>query len=166
MSDLALLRAMPLFAGLSDAQLQAVAAVLRPRAVPAGTAILREGDTSDALFILARGVVEVTKRFGFALEQRVAPSKEKTLICLTAPQFFGEMGLLERSARSATITARTDCDLLEIGCADFERLAEADPRLGYRVVRNIAVALAQRLRRTDRDVLKLTIALSLALGNT
>lgn len=165
MSDLALLQAMPLFAGLRDAQLQAVSTVLRPRSVLADAVILCEGDESDALFLLASGTVEVTKRFGFAVEERVAPTKQKTLIRLTAPQFFGEMGLLERSERSATITARTACDLLVITCADFEQLAEADHEIGYRVVRNIAVVLAQRLRRTDREVLKLTIALSLALGN-
>ena len=49
--------------------------------------------------------------------------------------------------------------------ADFERLTTADPLLGYRLMRNVAVVLADRLRSTDLDVLKLTTALSLALGN-
>lgn len=83
---------------------------------------------------------------------------------LSAPQFFGEMGLLSDLERSATITTETECEILELSRADFERLVASDPELGYRLVHNIALVLAERLRRTDLDVLKLTAALSLALG--
>ena len=67
--------------------------------------------------------------------------------------------------RSATITTESECEILELAREDFERLATADPQLAYRVLRNIAVVLAERLRRTDLDIVKLTVALSLALGN-
>lgn len=165
MNDVELLRATPLFAGLTDAQFEAVSRVVRRQKVPMGKAILREGERTDSVFILGSGTVEVTKRFGFAAEDATSERKQKTLIRLTAPQFFGEMGLLEQSERSATITARSACELLEITRADFEGLADSDFSLGYYVVRNIAIVLASRLRRTDRDVLNLTIALSLSLGN-
>lgn len=55
--------------------------------------------------------------------------------------------------------------LVELTREEFERLAIGDPALGFRLARNIAVVMAERLRRTDPEVLKLTTALSLALGN-
>ncbi|MBI4321488.1 MAG: cyclic nucleotide-binding domain-containing protein [Chloroflexi bacterium] len=165
MSDVDALRAIPIFAGLAEAQLGVILSTVRPQMVPSGAIILREGEQGDSLFILARGSVEVTKQLGLALTVPVEGVKEKTLVRLDAPQFFGEMGLLQDTERSATVTARGECALLEIAKADFEHLAEADPTLGYLVIRNIAVVLASRLRRTDRDIVKLTMALSLALGN-
>ncbi|MBI3976729.1 MAG: cyclic nucleotide-binding domain-containing protein [Chloroflexi bacterium] len=159
------LRTMPLFGELTEEQLAAVLGVGRRQHVPAGAVILREGDRTDSLYILVGGSVEVTKRLGLATVDRANEPKEKTLVHLTAPQCFGEMGLLEKAERSATITAERECELLEITRADFERLVDADPLLGYRMVCNIAKILAFRLRRTDRDVLNLTIALSLSLGN-
>lgn len=165
MTDLTPLRGIELFEGLSEAQLGAIAAVVRRRQVRAGTTILREGDHGDSLFILASGSVATSKRLGLMPADAAAAGRQKVLVQVTAPQFFGEMGLLEDAERSATITAATDCVLYELARAEFARLVEADLDLGYRVVRNIAAALSARLRRSGQDVVKLTAALSLALGN-
>lgn len=159
------LRGVPVFDGLSDGQLAAVARSLRSRVLPPGTAIFREGESSTSMYVLARGSVETTKRLGVNAQKSDDAGKQKLLIRLSAPQFFGEMGLLTDLARSATITTETECELLELSRADFERLTTEDRELGVVVLRNIAVFLAERLRRTDLDLVKLTIALSLALGN-
>jgi len=158
------LAAISMFDGLSEAQLRAVAAVLRPRAFKAGETILREGETSDCLFCLLDGTVHTTKRLGIpgADGEREV---EKTLVRLSAPQFFGEIGLLGEGERSATVRAETDCAVEELARREFDRLVEADLALGYAIVRNVALVMVGRLHRTDRDVLKLTAALSLALGN-
>lgn len=167
MNARATLHATPIFAGLTEEQLASVLAVAHRRTAEPGTAILREGKRGCTLFVLLSGAVEVSKRLGLPgpSEGWADATKEKTLIRLEAPQCFGEMGLLEDVERSATVTARSTCELLEITKDDFERLAEQDAVLGYRLVRNIATVLSARLRRADRDILKLTIALSLALGN-
>ncbi len=164
MSDIETLQGIPLFHGLSAAQLRAITSIASPQRVPADAVILREGDRGDALFILAAGSVEVTKRLGLVGSMPLDVVKEKTLVRLDAPQFFGEMGLLEDAERSATVTALGECELLKVSRADFERLAATDASLGYLVLRNMAIVLSSRLRRTDRDVVKLTMALSLALG--
>lgn len=166
MSDVDALRGVELFDGLTDAQLGSLHKVAREHSVPAGTVIVHEGGLGgDVLFVLTGGSVGVTKRLGLTAESPDDGARQKTIVRLEAPQAFGEMCLIEDAERSATITAHSDCKLLEIGRADFERLVEADLVLGYCVVRNIARVLSFRLRRTDRDVLKLTAALSLALGN-
>ena len=159
------LRQIPIFHGLTDQQLEAVSAVLVRRSVRGGEAIFSEGERSSALYVLTSGTVGTSKSMGLATRGAAQPARQKVLVHLGAPQFFGEMGLLSELDRSATITTEGDCELLELRREDFERLAAQDPALGYHLVRNIAVVLADRLRRTDLDVLKLTTALSLALGN-
>lgn len=165
MIDIAALRDLPVFRGLSDAQLAAVAAVLVKRAIRNGETIFAEGESSSAMYFLTSGSVGASKRMGLGARDGNTPARQKVLVHLRAPQFFGEMGLLSDLERSATIAADSDCELLELRRADFDRLATSDPALGYLLVRNVAVVLAERLRRSDLDVLKLTTALSLALGN-
>jgi CRP-like cAMP-binding protein len=156
--------ASPLFRGLTEDQLSAVAAVLRRARVAQGDEILTEGDPGRSMFVLTSGSVETTKHLGVIGLNGTQP-RQKVLVRLAAPQFFGEIGLLEDTSRSATVRAATACELLELRREDFERLVAADVRLGYTLVRNIASALIGRLRDTDRDILKLTAALSIALGN-
>ena len=165
MIDVAALRDQPVCRGLSDAQLAAVAAVLVKRTVRGGETIFAEGERSAAMYFLVAGSVGASKRLGLAARDGNMAARQKVLVHLSAPQFFGEMGLLSDLERSATIAADSDCEILELRRADFDRLAQSDPALGYLLVRNVAVVLAERLRRSDLDVLKLTTALSLALGN-
>jgi len=154
----------PLFHGLSEAERHTVSGVLRRGRAKAGEAIVSEGDIGRSLFILVAGTVETTKLMGI-VGTGGAPPRQKILVRMSAPQSFGEIGLLEESPRSATVRAATDCELLELRREDFERLVGSDVHLAYVLVRNIASSLIQRLRRTDRDMVKLTAALSIALGN-
>ena len=154
----------PLFKGLSEEQLRTVGAVLRRARAAEGEEILTEGDPGRSLFALVSGTVETTKHLGVIGLDGATP-RQKILVKLSAPQFFGEIGLLEDTPRSATVRAATACELLELRRDDFERLVAADVQLGYLLMRNVASALIARLRSSDRDILKLTAALSIALGN-
>jgi cAMP-dependent protein kinase regulator len=164
MTDGASLAGIPLFQDLGAEQLGAVAVVLRPARAAVGDEVLTEGEPGRSLFVLVAGTVETTKHLGVIGLEGGAP-RQKVLVRLSAPQFFGEIGLLEDTPRSASVRAATPCELLELRREDFDRLVTADIRLGYTLLRNIAVSLIGRLRDTDRDVLKLTAALSIALGN-
>ncbi len=164
MSDASSLAGIPLFKDLTEDQLRSVAGVLRPARSEAGGSILVEGEPGRSLFVLLRGSVETTKHLGVIGLENGTP-RQKVLVRLSAPQFFGEIGLLEDTPRSASVRAETECELLELRREDFDRLVAADIHLGYTLLRNIASSLIGRLRDTDRDVLKLTAALSIALGN-
>ncbi len=153
----------PLFHGLDAEQLRALGAVLHSARAAAGQDIVVEGAPGGSLFVLVEGSVETTKHFG-VLGADQAP-RQKVLVRLSAPQFFGEIALLEETPRSATVRAATACELLELRREDFEGLVAADVRLGYVLMRNIASSIIGRLRGADRDILKLTAALSMALGN-
>jgi CRP-like cAMP-binding protein len=98
------------------------------RELKAGKILFRAGDEGDALYIVARGTVEVLK--GGPIDGDSAP-----LAFLGEGQAFGEMSLLSGGPRTATIRAAEDAQLLVIAKADFERLVADDRRLAEAVMR-------------------------------
>lgn len=79
---------------------------LEPRSFPAGAAVVRQGDIADRLYIVTRGEAEVTQLDPHGGERHVRD--------LVPGQYFGEIGLLAGSARTATVRARTDVEVLAI----------------------------------------------------
>jgi hypothetical protein len=109
----ALLEATGLFAAASRPVLERLAAETREISVSAGEALIREGDRADALYVLETGEVEVH-------------SGARKLATLEAGSWFGELGLLERIPRTATVTTTAPCTLLRIdGEAFLDALSSA-----------------------------------------
>ena len=79
-------------------------------------------------------------------------------------EVFGEMALIAREKRSASIAALTDCVLLEINREDFLMLVENSPRLGSKILMSISELLISRFQKVNQDVIRLTTALSVALS--
>jgi CRP-like cAMP-binding protein len=88
---------------------------------PQNTAILREGEVGDSLFLIRSGSVQV------ALRGAGAPST--SLAVLQAGDIFGEMAVLERRPRSATVVAKEECLLLEIAGEEIRKLLEVYPEM-------------------------------------
>lgn len=163
----AILGASPLFVGLSPEQLARIARCTRALESKKGETVIREGDRGDAMYILIRGKVQVSRVVTLSLSRTSVGEAEKSFVELDSSNHpaFGEMALLEGdSLRGATVTALTDISLMALSQEDFDKLCEEDPLLGYRVLRNMATQLSGRLRRSNQDVLKLSSALSLALS--
>ena len=110
----AMVARIPLFAGLDAASVAELVGTMRARTVPAGTAIVRRGERGDAMYLIAAGAVEVA----------AADGVPRTL---GEGEFFGEMALLTREPRTATVTAIRTTDLLAIDAVDFLRLCERLP---------------------------------------
>lgn len=155
-----------LLAGLSGGELACVGRIARRVQVPAGEVIMREGELGSSMYLFAAGEALVTKNLTLKTGKRGFSQAEKSMVRLNAQSvsFFGDMAMFENEVRSATITASTDCVLYEVKREDFERLAEENPALGYRLVRSIATVLCGRVRQGNQDILKLTTALSIALS--
>lgn len=166
--EIATLVRVRLFAGLTPKQLELLKRITRTVRCTRNEIIIREGDQGDVMYILDKGKVEVSRTVTLILSRTSVGEGEKSFAQLDADDHpaFGEMALLEKSLRGATITALTDCELLEISQSDFEQVCNEDPLLGYVVFRNIATELSARLRRTNQDVLKLSTAVSLALSRS
>jgi CRP/FNR family cyclic AMP-dependent transcriptional regulator len=145
-------------------EIQAILKIAKPRTYPAGAVILTEGEAGTTMFIMQEGEVDITKRLGLVLDEEVP--RERIIIRLKANEgvCFGEMALLENEPRSATVTAATDCHLLEIAQEDFLGLIERDRDLGCKLLLRLAQLLSRHLRKTNQDMVKLTTAMAIALG--
>jgi CRP/FNR family transcriptional regulator, cyclic AMP receptor protein len=108
--------------------------------------------------------VEITKRLTLILDEDTP--KERVMIRLKAEDgvYFGEMSLLESDPRSATVTALSNCRLLELHRQDFLELVRNDPAMGLKLLLRLAQLLSRHLRKTNQDVVKLTTALAISLG--
>jgi CRP/FNR family cyclic AMP-dependent transcriptional regulator len=164
MMDATLLQKIFLFQDIKEDELHRVLERTSLREFPAGTAIIQEGDPGDSLFIMAAGEVEITKRLTLVLDEDTP--KERVMIRLKAEDgvYFGEMALLESETRSATVTALTDCSLLELHQKDFLELIDQYPAMGVKLLLRLAQILSRHLRKTNQDVVKLTTALAISLG--
>lgn len=139
---LEVLRQSPLFEMLSEAELQVLAELSRARTFAAGDVVFREGDAGDALFVLAKGEVEVVASG--------AGTHPLALALLAAPDAFGEMSLIDREVRSATVRARTDCVALQLGAENFTAFRNRS-RDGFTLfLVNVARVLSSRLREANR----------------
>jgi len=139
------LRRSPLFEMLSDAELEVLAELSRHRTFAAGEVIFSEGDAGDALFVLQSGEVEVALR---------APDggPERPLAVLAPPEAFGEMSLVDREVRSATVRARTECTALQLTAENFTAFRKRS-RDGFTLfLVNVARVLSSRLRETNQKL--------------
>jgi CRP-like cAMP-binding protein len=122
-------RGVDILAPLSDEDCSELVKSAADRLYAAGETIVSEGASGSSLFVVCRGEVRVTVGTPPRDVARVGPG-----------QYFGEMSLLTGDPRTATVSAVTDCTLLEIQAEDFRRLVLADPML----VERIGVAVAER----------------------
>lgn len=163
--DSAFLKQVRIFSDLSDEQIERLLRVVRRRTFHQGDVIIREGEVGDRMYVLLDGTVEVSKALTMKVGRHDFQQLDKSFVRLEGQHhtFFGELGVLGRDVRAATVSAVNDCLVFEVAGADFDAYCEADPAAGYRIMRRIANDIAERLRRTNQDVVKLTTALSLAL---
>ena len=119
MDDPEALRQFAFFAAFSAAQLRAVAARLPRVTLPAGTTVFRQGEASATMYLIAAGEV--------ALARTDAEGQAVPLGTLGPPQTFGELALLSREPRMATVTTLTDCAFWALDRPLLLSLIEAAP---------------------------------------
>ena len=130
-----LLDGVEILASLTAEQRAQLGAASRAMLYEAGQVIVREGDPGASMFVLMRGEASVTLA---ETDGELARHREGG--------FFGEMSLLTGEARSATVTAVTDCELIEIGAEAFRRVVLADAA----IVDRVTAAVAQRRAELDQ----------------
>ncbi len=160
------LKEVPIFRDLTQEELSQILKIAREVHIPPGKVILQEGEGGDNMYIIEKGLVEISKSLMMKLGREEYRDRDKVLTKLSDEDhaIFGEVALFEEGKRTATAVALTGCQLLEISKPDFLRLAEENPGIGYKITRNITALLCSRLRKMDEDIIKLTTALSVALS--
>ena len=156
----------PLFKGLTKEEMERVLSVAHEIKWGDGDTVITEGEMGETMYIIYSGSVKVSKRLMLPQLSDERGHSEKTLIRLDAvePIVVGEVAMLTKAERSATITATRECLVLEIYGPELAKLCEADTKIGFKIMGNLAKLLSDRLRQTNRDVIRLSTALSVALG--
>jgi CRP/FNR family transcriptional regulator, cyclic AMP receptor protein len=130
-----------LFQGLTPAQLDRVAEIVKVREVAEGETIVRERDYGETLYVLDEGRVEV--RSGSQKIADIRAPREGEIS--KTGDFFGEMCLLDLEPRCATVVAAEKCRLWEINRDDLYWLFGDDKELQLRILLTVARVLSRRL---------------------
>lgn len=128
------LRKSPLFEGLSDDELQQLVDHAQPVSLRAGEYLMKQGDAGDAAFVVVSGEFEVTKQSGQSVIKIDVRNPGDVL---------GEMALLSRSPRSASVVAVTDCEVLRISPEAFENLLSTSSTAALAVLHWVMNRLSQ-----------------------
>jgi CRP/FNR family transcriptional regulator, cyclic AMP receptor protein len=118
--DASRLKSLPLFADVPDEELAQIAGFAQDVTVDRGRELVREGDFSYEFMAIEDGEAEVTRD-----GEHVAD--------LGPGDFFGEMGLLEKTLRNATVTAKTPMKLVTLTGWDMKRMERHIPEATERV---------------------------------
>jgi CRP-like cAMP-binding protein len=144
-----------LFAGLSPDALSRLTQAVDSLTVPSGTVVVREGDESDALYVVAEGHFQV-------YTQSADGGVSSTLQVLGPGDAFGEMGLITLEPRSAYVKAHGDGALLRLDRARFLEILAREPALQ----RSLGSLLSHRLRAASHAIAQRDQTLILGLART
>ena len=127
-----------LFKQLSPADLETLREVATARQYPAGTVLCQQGAVEQVFYVLRQGTVKITQRLS---------DTEEHLIAVRHPgEFFGEMALIDHSPRSATVTALTVVDVLEIDDDTFHQVLHDSPELASLLLHNALTVLRHSMQ--------------------
>ena len=126
------LKSIWLFSGCSGSELRKIRSSLDSVSVPAGKLLVEEGHIGQEFFIIVEGKAAVTRN-------------GRKVATLGPGGHFGELALLDRRPRSASVVSETDMDVLVMSQRQFNGLLESVPT----IARKLLSALATRLREAD-----------------
>jgi CRP/FNR family cyclic AMP-dependent transcriptional regulator len=130
-----LLKKVPMFSELSKSHLREISKHSDNVAKKAGDVLARQGNKGWELFFIIGGKARVEK------DGRVIRN-------LTSGDFFGEISLIDREPRTASVIAETDMDLLVVHSRSFSHLLDTTPGLSGKIL----ISLCKYLRRAEKDI--------------
>ncbi|MBP6339122.1 MAG: cyclic nucleotide-binding domain-containing protein [Vitreoscilla sp.] len=145
LSNLDLIRRVPLFSMLTNEEARAVADGVVKRRYRRGELVVEQGKKSNALFIMLNGRARV-----LTADSR---GREVILAVLEAGDYVGEMSLIDNQPHSASVRCEVQCDMLILGRAEFARCLPENSSLSYAIMRG----LVTRLRSADRQIESLAL---------
>jgi len=138
MDMIKLLRKVPLFAELNEAELTSIATLASSIEIAKKNIVVQEFEPGDSMYVILDGEVKIST---YSIDGR-----EVVLALLGKGSFFGEMSLLDEEPRSATVTTMTDSKLAHIRRRDLVPLLMERPAITLKLLKEIT----SRLRRTSR----------------
>ncbi|MCJ7623930.1 MAG: cyclic nucleotide-binding domain-containing protein [Anaerolineaceae bacterium] len=139
-----------LFHNLNDTQIAMINSICELKHFNKNEIIFIENITETELYLILQGQVEIVVNPDLVSPQPQETSKSHTIATLGRGQSFGEMALVDQGIRSAgAVASEKKTMLLMISRKKLLLLCDTFPELGYRVMFNLAVDLAQKIRKTD-----------------
>lgn len=140
----AVLKRIPVFDRLDTRELLQIEKILHEREYRPEERIFLQGDPGLGMYIIIGGDVEIVSEPGHHL-----------LTVLHEGEFFGELALLDESPRTATAVAQSPCRLLCLVQSDLYDLIDRNPRLGVKILVQLARTIGERLKKTNEYVYEL-----------
>ena len=119
------LRKVPLFEGISNADLQRIAESAKERRFEAGAPIVSAGEPGHGFYLIINGRVEVTRG-------------DRTIATLGPGDYFGELALIREMPRNATVVAKDPTTCLALARWDFKGIVVANPSIAIRILETVA----------------------------
>ena len=161
------LKGFEILATLTDEERELFSARLKEKSYTAGRVVFSEGDPGDAIYFLLSGEVEISQSLTLSMTALGDyDHRDKSIIRLSGDHnpVFGEVSLMSsEDKRTATVKALTVCRMGLLSGKDFFRILDDHQEVGYKVMRNLCRIVSTRLVTANRNVLKLTTAISLIL---
>lgn len=133
-----LLRGLPFFEGLGDGELRKIARLFTQKLFRPNERVFNKGDMGNEAYVVMRGQIDIL------LEENAKP-----VASVTNGQILGELAFLDPSPRTAVAIAQQASILLVIQRTAFNDLVQNEPHLGMVVMRNIAIELTNRFRKSQ-----------------
>jgi len=141
MEKVEVLQKSKLFENLMPDEIEMLSELSQMKDYKSGELVIKEGDVGNSLFVIVAGEVEVLKKGTDGIS--------KSITTMNEPEFFGEMSLIDKELRSATIQIKTDTTLLILTSENLHSFAKVFKNGFTMIVINIARVLSTRLRDTN-----------------
>ncbi len=132
-----------LFKGLNKEELKEIYENLEEAEFESGRIIFEEGAPGNKMYIIKEGKVEVRLKRGDLI---------LVLAELKKGDFFGEFSLVQEAERSATCVATQKVNLFSLSKEKFWKIAEKNPRIGLKILKNLSEEMAERIRETNKNL--------------
>ncbi len=149
-----LLQKLHLFQKLTFDETSRLGSIIQYLDVPAGTIVIEQNALGDALYVIGKGTVNVSRD----ADEDGQHTANEVIGSLKEGELFGEMSLIDDVLTSARVTTATPCRLLKMPRAAFEQLLAADDKLAVKVYRSFIRTMSDRLRRVNAQLSKATVS--------
>jgi len=153
------LKVIALCKGESDSFFDAFVPILHICNFKKGHRVINEGDSGRDMYFLIQGAVRILKKTLSREEYTAAILKDEYGI------FFGEVGLISDDNRTASVVAETDCIMAELRADEFAAFIEKYPEYGMKFLRELAISICQKLKKSNHDTVVLYEALINEIGH-
>ena len=136
-----LLIKVPMFAGLDADELQIIEKQIKFIEIEQGETLFKEGDQGEYVCFVVDGRLEVTKK--------TVTGENFVLNTLARGQSVGEMSIIDKRPRSATVRAKTKATLFTLDRNDFEVIMKEYSGIGMKVLKGLSLLLSKKLRQTS-----------------